>query len=364
MRTGTALALLAIGLSPGRGQAADDAPEAPATPAPAPAAAATFETVAESATRTNDVATLIGAFVDRCDGEKREIDRVRCRASHAYLRQALPGRSFVIIADDPAAIAVSDYDAGVRGYRLALSACLACSRPVPIGRTGEARFVTLKTPLKTAGHEGDALAKAVEIANGAIGFESIAQAKRWLAGVRPLLRAQLVFKPGQPIQGEWRFGAARGYAMELVAGRIYNRCTGEVLLSQPPSTGLVERPPAGTRPADACSPADLANSRAEGGDADRDDDRLPSELSRTVIADSMSQIRGQVFACYEQHHAPGVVQLTYEVAGNGVVQSIKLGGAFDGTPTGACVLDAAKNARFPRFDAKIQTFTYPFFLRK
>ena len=30
-----------------------------------------------------------------------------------------------------------------------------------------------------------------------------------------------------------------------------------------------------------------------------------------------------------------------------MVQSIRVGGSFDGTPTGDCVLDAGKNAHFP-----------------
>jgi hypothetical protein len=47
-----------------------------------------------------------------------------------------------------------------------------------------------------------------------------------------------------------------------------------------------------------------------------------------------------------------------------MVQSIRVGGSFDGTPTGECVLDAGKNARFPRFKAPSKQFSYPFFLRR
>jgi hypothetical protein len=101
-----------------------------------------------------------------------------------------------------------------------------------------------------------------------------------------------------------------------------------------------------------------------GGAATAADQPLPGELSRTAIAESMGQIRGQVFACYQKYQVPGNVQLTYEVASNGTVQSIHLDGSLDGTPTGECVLEAAKSARFPRFQAEKQKFTYPFFLRK
>ena len=78
----------------------------------------------------------------------------------------------------------------------------------------------------------------------------------------------------------------------------------------------------------------------------------------------MSRIRPQVFACYEKFKEPGNAELTYVVAGNGMVQSIRMGGSFDGTPTGYCVLDAGKNAHFPPFKAARQQFSYPFFLRR
>jgi hypothetical protein len=272
------------------------------------------------------------------------------------------------LPDDPAAISVSEYDAGIKGYHLNLSACVACTKPIAIGPSGEPRFVTLKTPQKGAA----SLPMAVEILHSAVGFEGLPEAKRWLADIRPTLRAELVFRP---VESEWTFGAERGYALEFLAGRIYNRCTGEILASRPPSTGRVEL--AATERSDqGCAqphPAAAAGGGAEspsspgGGEGNGDsgdDEHLPAELSTSTIAESMSQIRAQVFACYQKFQVPGNVQLTYEVASNGLVQSIRLGGSLDGTPTGACVLDAGKNARFPRFQAPTQKFSYPFFLRK
>ena len=46
------------------------------------------------------------------------------------------------------------------------------------------------------------------------------------------------------------------------------------------------------------------------------------------------------------------------------MQSVAVGPAFAGTPTGLCVLQAAKDARFPPFKLDQQKFTYPFFLRQ
>jgi hypothetical protein len=365
MRTTTAIALLAVLAAGGEKAAARD-PEAGAS-----AGATTFEALAAAATRTSDVSTLLAPLVDKCPSGEREIDRIRCRAAQAYLRKELPARSFLIAADDPAAVSVSAYDGATKGYRLALDGCIACSKPIAIGRAGEPQFVTLKAPTK----EVDPLPKSVEIATGAISFGSLPDAKRWLDGVRPDLRAEFVFRPGD---SQWRQGAARGYALELLGGRIYDRCTGEVLLSRPPSSGQAERP-AGGRPDERCAqravgvaagddrPAAGGGNAAAGGRDEDDEERLPSELSRADIADSMSQIRAQVFACYQKYQVPGNIQLDYQVASNGLVQSIRVAaGPLDGTPTGACVLDAGKNARFPHFKSAgpSQKFSYPFFLRK
>jgi hypothetical protein len=345
--------------------------DAPAAEREAPAAReTTFETLARSATRTHDVATLLTPFVEKCDADKREIDRIRCLAAQAYLRKVLPQRSFLVSVADPEVISLSDYDAGIKGYRLGMSACLACAKPVAIGRAGERRFITLKTPQKEAG----SLQKAVEISRSNLGFDSLIEAKRWLEGVRPYLRAEFLFKP---VESEWTFGEGRGYALELVGGRIYNRCTGEVLVSRPPSSGEVERPP-GDPDMDGCGKSSGSEATgpsggtakrsgtiagASGGDDGDDEQPLPSQISMGAISDSMGKIRVQVFACYQKYQVPGNVLLTYVVSPNGMVQSIRVGGMFDGTPTGNCVREAGTNARFPRFAGPNQRFTYPFFLR-
>ncbi|HVZ73238.1 MAG TPA: hypothetical protein VHJ20_12745 [Polyangia bacterium] len=337
-------ALAASGASAARAAdtSAADAPDKPG---------ATYETLAQGATRTSDVATLLGAFIDRCDAEKRDLERARCFATQAYLREILPSRTFSAAGDDPAVISVSDYDASIKGYHLALAGCVACTKPVAVGRARERRFITLREPKKDA----ETLPTAVEISRNALGFESLPEAKRWLERVRPFLRAEFLF---QPADAEWSFGPSRGYALKLVGGRVFNRCTGEVLVSKPPSTGVAELPVGAAEDPGCLKAGDGSNSAAASPDL-----ALPEELSRDAIADAMTAIRPQVFACYRQHKEPGTAELTYVVAGNGMVQSIRVGGSFDGTPTGACVMEAAKNAHFRRFKAARQQFTYPFFLR-
>jgi hypothetical protein len=317
-----------------------------------------YEALAQGAVKTHDVATLLAPFVDRCETETRDLDRARCRATVAYLRKTLPSQTFAFDTDDPAAIAVSEYDAGIKGYHVALAGCVACTAPVTIGRSGEPRFVTLKAPTK----DGDTLVKAVEVSRNTFGFESLTDAKQWFDTQRPFLRAEFLFRPQKETDADWTYKTNRGVAVKLLGARIVNRCTGEVLVSRPPSTGSADKPAPGTEDP-ACAKAgagrpDRLPLVAEPGGA------IPAQLSKIAIDDAMAKIRPQLFACYQQFHSPGTLELTYVVAGNGTVQSVVVGPAFAGTPTGQCALGAAKDAHFSPFQLQQQKFTYPFFLRE
>ena len=332
-------------------------PAAAADAAKPTEATGNYETLGQGAVRTQDVATLLSSFVERCTGEKRELDRARCRATTAYLRRSLPKRTFAFVTDDPAVISVSDYDAAVKGYHLALAGCVACTNPIAVGRSGEPRLVTVKVPDKDA----ETLTKAVALSRNTFGFDNLADAKRWHDAERPYLRAEFLFQP-QMIGDVWTFGSNRGIALKLVGARVYNRCTGDVLVSKPPSTTMAQRPGPGHEDP-TCAAAKAAQTASEATPPPAADE-LPTQLSKALIADAMAKIRPQVFACYQQFKSPGTLELIYVVASNGTVQSVAVGPAFAGTPTGMCVQQVAKDARFPAFKLDQQKFTYPFFLRQ
>src|SRR5262245_24971333 len=332
------------------------APAPATTPPPAADAQTSFEAAGRGAVRTRDIATLLSSFIEQCETEKREIERARCHATTAFLRRTLPRQTFAFTSDDPSVVAVSDYDASIRGYHVALAGCVACDKPVTIGRASEPRFVTLKAPDKDA----DSLVKAVAISRNTFGFDTLAEAKRWLDAERPFLRAEFLFQP-QIVGDAWTFRSNRGIALKFVGARVYNRCTGDVLLSKPPSTTMADRPgPGHEDPTCAVKPA-VADAAAQSAPPP---DARPMQLSKTLIADAMAKIRPQVFACYQQFKVPGMVELAFVVAGNGTVQAVSVAPAWRGTPTGACVKEAAKDAHFQPFQLDEQKFTYPFFLRQ
>jgi hypothetical protein len=343
--------------APAKGPAPAKAAAAPAPPAE-PAPGESFEKLGTGAVKTRDIGTLLSSFVDNCAGEKREIDQARCRATTSYLRRTLPQRTFTFTTDEPGVVAVSDYDAGVKGYHVALAGCVACTKPVSIGQSKESRLVTLKVPDKDA----DSLMKAVALSKNTFGFDSLADAKRWLDAERPFLRAEFLFQP-QVVGDVWTFQSSRGIALKLIGARVYNRCTGDVLVSKPPSTGTADHPGPGHEDP-TCAAARKQQAAAETAAPASGSDDLPMQLSKALIADAMAKIRPQVFACYQQFKVPGTVELIYVVASNGTVQSVAVGPAFAGTPTGQCVQQAGKDARFPPFKLDQQKFTYPFFLRQ
>ncbi|HVZ86278.1 MAG TPA: hypothetical protein VHG72_04875 [Polyangia bacterium] len=340
--------VLALGL-PAAARAAEQAKE------PA-AAGASFETLAEGAVKTRDVATLLAPFVDSCGGEMRELDRARCRVTTTYLKRKLPQQKFLVQSRDPAAIEVSGYDAGAKGYHLVLAGCLACTEPLEIGARHDPRFVTLATPDKGAA----SLVAGVPVSKSVVAFDDFASAKKWADVERPFLKAEFLFQP-QVEGSDFTIGMAPGIALKLIGARVYNRCTGEILVSKPPSTGYAERPMPGHEDP-ACSNA----GKPTGPSADElaAADKLPDELTKATITDVMAKLRPQLYSCYEKFHVPGALVLSYVVGGNGTVQSVQVGSTFAGTPTGSCAADIAKATRFPGFKRERQQFKYLFYLRR
>ncbi len=342
--------------------------QAPTAAAAPQADAASYEALSQEAQPATDVAKLMAPFLETCEADKRELDRVRCRAARELLRKTLPNRRFKVIVADPAAIDVTAYDARIKGFRMTVAGCIACTESLATDPGGERRFFTTGVPTKDA----PSPAAGVEVGRSTLSFESIPEAKEWLKNVRPHLRAELVF---QPADTSWSLGASKGYAFKLLGFRAYDACSGDVLMSQPPSTGRADKmaddracPKAGE--GDGQSRGEQGGQTAAGSDGGKakavetmEDEGLPTLLTKDQISKALSRIRGQIYACYQQFEMAGKATIAFEVAGNGMVQKVKVTGGFEGSPTGECILEAAKNARFPRFRADRQSFDYPFFLR-
>jgi len=337
--------------------AAAAAAAAAAAEAAAPPAATSFEELLGKAEPLDDLGTLLIAPTGGCEDAGSSIERARCEGTRAFLRRTLPGRWFWTLADDPEVLRVSGFDEEVKGYRVSIAGCLACSKPLALGQPSAPpagdRYVTLRTPPPLPpGIASPPLREAVELNRSTVGFDSQSEAQAWWAQAEGNLQTQFVFA-SSPIA--WTSPTGPGYTLPLLGFRVFNRCSREVLVSRPPSTGDVQM---------AVEPDCLEQGRhARPKKSAPADAELPSSLSAQDLAAAMTAIRPQIAACYAKYQVPGRALLDYVVASNGMVQTVRLSGIFAGTPTGECVSEAARGARFPKFTTVRQQFSYPFFLR-
>ena len=96
-------------------------------------------------------------------------------------------------------------------------------------------------------------------------------------------------------------------------------------------------------------------SKSGGGGSD-----LPETLGRDDIKNGMATVKGRVAQCNDQYKTPGMVEVKIAINGDGAVTSAQVVGKFAGTPAGACVEKAVKNAKFKKWAGPSLSVKYPF----
>jgi hypothetical protein len=127
----------------------------------------------------------------------------------------------------------------------------------------------------------------------------------------------------------------------------------------------------------AAKPAAKPTKQPRGGDLDRLLDEatkgrqsaapraakpLPARLGRSQIVDGMRGVGAAVSGCYARYRVPGTALARVSVAASGKVTAVRLKGRFANTPTGRCLVQAVRRARFARCQGPT-TITYAFPLR-
>jgi predicted Zn finger-like uncharacterized protein len=91
---------------------------------------------------------------------------------------------------------------------------------------------------------------------------------------------------------------------------------------------------------------------------------LPTTLTKAELVAAMRKVQPAVQACHDRYRVAGLASVRLRIGGDGSVRSATVRGALAGTPTAACVEQAVRAARFPRFrDAHLTIPEYPFLLR-
>ncbi len=296
----------------------------------------TWEDLSREAAPAGDLTALVAAYTDDCRLAKHDLDRVRCVGAQAFLKKSLPGRRFIASVDGKQAVSISEYDARIKGVRLTIAGCLACDKPVEIGR--EKRFVTLKDP-----GQGRSLAASVDLEKSDLNLGGVPQTKEWLQKVKPHLRVEFVFQPKDAV---WSQGGKRGVAFEAVGTRVVDDCTGEVIFSHPRSMG-----PA---PAGRCGDGD---DKAKAVAAAVDDDG-GERLSSAAISEALKGVHVDLEGCLDQFRMPGTPMLSFVVGANGLPQTVVVEGSHAGTALAQCLVDVARHAQFPE-SGSARRFKYP-----
>jgi predicted Zn finger-like uncharacterized protein len=89
-------------------------------------------------------------------------------------------------------------------------------------------------------------------------------------------------------------------------------------------------------------------------------DKALGNLTREDIVKGMTPVIPKAKDCYKQFKVPGNADAYITVGKTGKVTDVKVRGKFAGTPTGSCVEDAVKGAKFRENDG--MNFPYPIFL--
>jgi hypothetical protein len=150
------------------------------------------------------------------------------------------------------------------------------------------------------------------------------------------------------VDDPWALGPNKGYAFKLVGVRVSQKCTGEVVFSQPPSHGPAPRENC-TAVAAAEAPSKAPQAPAAGS----------QELSPTAINQAMAAVKPDIDSCLKHFPMRGTSYLSFVVAGSGQPQTVTVEGPAAGTALAQCLVDAGVRAKFPSFQRDTQRFKYP-----
>lgn len=329
-----------------------------ALPSVALAADVKFQTLAEKAVPLDGakaVAALYWTATVNCAKAGDDMAQRQCEGIRAS-RAAKTANKTYIVDGDAGAFWIGEYDAKNGGVAIGVRGCIACGEAVDIG--GERRYLVTS---KDVDIKGGAL-KGPEVHKAFRKFPDEASARKWMENVFPRLRTQFVFKIPERLTA-WQEGGAKGFAVEMVAFRVYDPCDGAMICSNPPSDKEKED-------RTMCKGGEASGTDIEGGGEPKEPEvvkpkepELPAKLTASDLNRAMKKAGAEVNACFATYGVPGTANLVIEVGGDGVVKKVVLKGDFEDTPTGDCIVDAVKKTEFPKFKSASQTFNYPFILR-
>lgn len=315
-----------------------------------------FEAASEGAvalTAAGDVAALFWTATVDCAKAGDDLARRQCEGVKASRGEAAAGKLYTV-PGEVSGITVGEWDAQKGGLPIVVRGCIACEKSVDIG--GVPRYVITRGEVKIDG----GVLRGPEIFKGVRKFPDEQAAKKWREKVLPRLKLDLVFKIPARVNA-WAEGGAKGFAVDLVAFRVYDPCDGSIMACDPTS-GPVKPDRAACGEPEPLEP-DQQPDKQPDKQPEPKGPELPETLSSHAINKAMQKTRTEVNACFATYGVPGKADLTIEIGNDGKVRKVELRGEFEDTPTGECIVEAVKNTEFPPFKKSSMTINYPFILR-
>jgi hypothetical protein len=324
---------------------------------PLAAAGETFEDVAARAEAIGDARAAVQPLLWKC-AEAEPFSQKRCELLKRRLTAQQAARTFRMTAE-PEAVRVVTKDRPPTA-EVALRGCVACETPLVLedGLVGKG-FVTTRRP-KAIGARPGVLGKFeltdLDVARQAVALDGKSPAE-WRDAAAPHLRAEIVFRPSAA--PAWFVGVEprhEGVLVEILAWRIFDRCTGAIVASSHPA-----QPVEGVQKTEATCPG-YAPPAAEGPEPPPE--VLPKSLGREALQRTFEGVREEVLICYEKFGVPGYAPTRIVIGGaDGKVKAATVGGKFENTPTAECIAQIVHGLTFPRFMDKELVVNWQFFLR-
>jgi hypothetical protein len=242
---------------------------------------------------------------------------------------------------DAAALQSQPYDATEKSLTLVVTGCLACAAPPVIA--GSPRLLVTKPPAAFEKSAAGPVPVGLDLSYHDVPQPTAARAASFKSKLASRLRVEFVFTVGPAFGGS----SGGGVLFTPLAHRIFNRCSGEVIASEPVTKSpkverdqIAERDPACPKPG---APTE------EEEEAARKEAALPDSLTRGDIEKAMVPVQAHIYECGEEFELRGVAHVKFSVDGEGKTIRMSVLAPYDQGDPYLCLRAAFKEAKFPRF---------------
>jgi hypothetical protein len=294
---------------------------------------------------------LLWTQLGSCKSMTNDLERRQCEGVQQRRSKQIGGKTFLFTTDS-SPLRVEAYNAKKKSAEISLTPCLACSEAIEID--GKKLHVTGQGSVKVSG----GAISAAPLHSTSQTFKDQAAFDKWKKEVLPRMKTEFVVKVDDA--KKWSKSGANGMAVEVVAYRSYDPCTGAVVACKPTSakmSGDARACGEKEKKKDPVEPEKVVEKPEPKGPV------LPHRLSPFQINMAMGPVRKQQNKCFDAYGVPGKGSFKITISNEGKVSDVKQTGDFVDTPTGKCIEKSIRGVQFKKFKKKSITFDFPVVLQ-